>query len=102
MDFNVWNHHLQIRLLLLPTKKVRNKTKIRPGENPEFNETFSMKVPPGEQLSFMGSLLMSGLGVVTDSVECKPCMQEIKSLVPSQVKPIDTCRFLVWRSALIG
>ena len=37
-----------MRLLLLPTKKVRQKTKIKPGENPEFNETFNLKVPPGK------------------------------------------------------
>ena len=33
-------------------------------------------------------------------------MWEVKSLVPSRVKPItyqtDTCRFLAWRSAVIG
>ena len=38
---------LQVRLLLLPTKKTRHKTKIKPGEAPEFNETFEFKVPPG-------------------------------------------------------
>ncbi len=37
----------QVRLLLLPTKKIRQKTKIKPGENPEFEETFSFKVPLG-------------------------------------------------------
>jgi synaptotagmin-14/16 len=38
----------QVRLLLLPTKKHRHKTKIKQGENPEFGEQFSFKVPIGE------------------------------------------------------
>ncbi|KAI0237580.1 hypothetical protein LSAT2_011892 [Lamellibrachia satsuma] len=35
----------QVRLLLLPSKKVRQKTKIKTGDNPEFQETLSFKVP---------------------------------------------------------
>ncbi|XP_064624060.1 synaptotagmin-14-like isoform X4 [Lineus longissimus] len=38
----------QVRLLLLPTKKHRHKTKIKQGENPEFVEQFSFKVPHDE------------------------------------------------------
>ncbi|XP_074662177.1 synaptotagmin-14-like [Tubulanus polymorphus] len=43
----------QIRMLLLPTKKQRHKTKIKNGENPDFHETFSFKVPKDE-VSNMG------------------------------------------------
>ena len=40
-------------MLLLPNKKVRQKTKIKPGEDPAFEETFSFKVPEGKaQLLF--------------------------------------------------
>ena len=41
-------NNTQVRLLLLPTKKVRHKTKVKPGDNPDFQETFTVKVPPGE------------------------------------------------------
>ena len=44
--------------------------------------------------------------VVAESVERRPRVREIGSLVPGQVKPmtyqIDTCRFLAWCFALIG
>ena len=33
-------NNTQVRLLLLPTKKQRHKTKVKPGENPLFEETF--------------------------------------------------------------
>ena len=39
-------------------------------------------------------------GMVAESIESGPRVQEIRSLVPSQVKPmtyqIDACRFLAW------
>jgi synaptotagmin-14/16 len=38
----------QVRLLLLPTKKIRHKTKVKLGDCPEFQETFVFKVPPGK------------------------------------------------------
>jgi len=43
-------HSTQIRLLLLPTKKTRNKTKIKNGDTPVFEETFVFKVPGGMYL----------------------------------------------------
>lgn len=39
----------QVRLLLLPTKKQRHKTKVKVGDDPEYQETFVFKVPPGEK-----------------------------------------------------
>ena len=43
---------------------------------------------------------------MTESVECRPCVQEMRILDPGRVKPIayqiDTCRFLAWFSASIG
>jgi synaptotagmin-14/16 len=46
--------YTQVRLLLLPTRKTRHKTKIRSGDdNPKFEETFSFKVP-AEELASMG------------------------------------------------
>lgn len=33
-------NNTQVRLLLLPTKKQRNKTKVKQGDNPAFEETF--------------------------------------------------------------
>ena len=41
----------QVRLLLLPSKKVRHKTKIKMGDNPEFQETLSFKVPLSELIT---------------------------------------------------
>ena len=39
----------QIRLMILPTKRQKHKTKIKTGENPEYNETFVFsKVPSGK------------------------------------------------------
>lgn len=38
----------QVRILLLPTKKQRYKTKVKTGENPVFNENFVFnKIPHG-------------------------------------------------------
>ena len=46
------------------------------------------------------------IGTLVESVECGIRMWKFRSLVPSRVKlmtyKIDTCRFLSWRSALIG
>jgi len=40
--------HSQVRLMLLPTRKAKHRTKIRSGDdNPKFDETFTFKVPPG-------------------------------------------------------
>ena len=40
--------YVQVRILLLPTKKQRYKTKVKLGENPVFNENFVFnKIPPG-------------------------------------------------------
>lgn len=39
---------LQVRLILLPTKKQKHKTKIRSGENPQYIESFVFhRVNPG-------------------------------------------------------
>lgn len=44
-------NHSQVRMLLLPTKKQRVKTKVRTGENPAFDETFVFsKIKKGESL----------------------------------------------------
>jgi len=41
--------HTQVRLMLLPTRKSKHRTKIRSGDdNPKFEETFTFKVPPGQ------------------------------------------------------
>ena len=41
--------HSQVRLMLLPTRKTKHRTKIRSGDdNPKFEETFMFKVPPGQ------------------------------------------------------
>jgi len=41
--------HSQVRLMLLPTRKTKHRTKIRSGDdNPKFDETFTFKVPPGK------------------------------------------------------
>ncbi|XP_036366222.1 synaptotagmin-16 isoform X2 [Octopus sinensis] len=44
----------QVRILLLPTKKQRFKTKIKPGDNPEFGETFTFQKIQKEDLMNMG------------------------------------------------
>lgn len=46
-------NNTQIRLLLLPTKKSKFKTKIKQGENPEFQETFQFKIS-NEEVGNMG------------------------------------------------
>ena len=63
----------QVRLLLLPTKKVKHKTKIKPGENPEFQETFAMKVPLGKWLTLL-SHDNSGVRITKGECAClKTC-----------------------------
>lgn len=44
----------QVRILLLPTKKQRYKTKIKTGENPVFNENFVFNKIPQEEAHDMG------------------------------------------------
>lgn len=40
--------HSQVRILLLPNKKQRYKTKVKSGHNPVFQESFIFnKIPPG-------------------------------------------------------
>ena len=39
--------HTQVRLLLLPTKKIKFKTKVKQGESPQFMETFHFKISAG-------------------------------------------------------
>ncbi|XP_002735506.1 synaptotagmin-14-like [Saccoglossus kowalevskii] len=42
-------HHVQVRMVLLPAKKQRCKTKIKQGENPEWKESFRFsRLPPHE------------------------------------------------------
>ncbi|KAJ8962795.1 hypothetical protein NQ318_001194 [Aromia moschata] len=43
--------HTQVRLILLPSKKQKHKTKIRSGENPQYMESFLLhRVNPGNVL----------------------------------------------------
>ena len=55
---------------------------------------------------FVCSPLSLKLDAVAESVEHRPRVREIGNSVPSRVKAmtceVDTCRFLAWRSALIG
>ena len=55
--------------------------------------------------------MVAAAGAVAESLERGPRVREIgrwavENLVPGRVKPmtykIDTCRFLAWRSELIG
>lgn len=47
-------NNVQVRLLLLPSKKQKHKTKIRQGNNPEFNETFLFSRINPEDVNSMG------------------------------------------------
>ncbi|CAE1322438.1 SYT14_16 [Acanthosepion pharaonis] len=47
-------NNAQVRLLLLPTKKQRHKTKIKPGDNPEFGDQFQFNKIQKEDLMNMG------------------------------------------------
>ncbi|KAJ8309147.1 hypothetical protein KUTeg_014021 [Tegillarca granosa] len=44
----------QVRLLLLPTRKQRHKTKVKTGENPNFEDTFMFTKIPPEEVHGMG------------------------------------------------
>ncbi|XP_055600336.1 uncharacterized protein LOC129749392 [Uranotaenia lowii] len=46
--------HTQVRLLLLPAKKQKHKTKIRAGENPQFMESFLLHRVNPEEVNSMG------------------------------------------------
>ncbi|XP_077300642.1 synaptotagmin 14 [Arctopsyche grandis] len=46
--------HTQIRLLMLPSKKQKHKTKIRSGENPQFMESFLLHRVNPEEVNSMG------------------------------------------------
>lgn len=48
------NTHSQVRLLLLPNKKQKHKTKIRSGENPQYVESFLLHRVPPEEVNSMG------------------------------------------------
>lgn len=45
---------LQVRLLMLPSKKQKHKTKIRTGENPQFIESFLLHRVNPEEVNSMG------------------------------------------------
>jgi len=40
----------QVRMLLLPARKIRQKTKVKSGENPHFEEVLDFRVLRGEHL----------------------------------------------------
>ncbi|KAF4527716.1 hypothetical protein B566_EDAN015462 [Ephemera danica] len=46
--------HTQVRLVMLPTKKQKHKTKIRQGENPQFMESFLLHRVNPEDVNSMG------------------------------------------------
>lgn len=46
--------HTQVRLLMLPHKKQKHKTKIRSGENPQFMESFLLHRVNPEEVNSMG------------------------------------------------
>lgn len=46
--------HTQVRLLMLPQKKQKHKTKIRSGENPQFMESFLLHRVNPEEVNSMG------------------------------------------------
>ncbi|XP_017768217.1 PREDICTED: synaptotagmin-16 isoform X1 [Nicrophorus vespilloides] len=46
--------HTQVRLLLLPSKKQKHKTKIRSGENPQYMESFLLHRVNPEDVNSMG------------------------------------------------
>uniref|UniRef100_T1J0L6 C2 domain-containing protein n=1 Tax=Strigamia maritima TaxID=126957 RepID=T1J0L6_STRMM len=47
-------NNVQVRLLLLPSKKQKHKTKIRQGDCPQFNETFLFSRINPEEVTSMG------------------------------------------------
>lgn len=48
------NRILKVRLLMLPSKKQKHKTKIRTGENPQFMESFLLHRVNPEEVNSMG------------------------------------------------
>lgn len=46
--------HSQVRLLILPSKKQKHKTKIRSGENPQFMESYLLHRVNPEEVNSMG------------------------------------------------
>ncbi|XP_074042275.1 synaptotagmin 14 isoform X2 [Leptinotarsa decemlineata] len=46
--------HTQVRLILLPSKKQKHKTKIRSGENPQYMESFVLHRVNPEDVNSMG------------------------------------------------
>nr|XP_036223921.1 synaptotagmin-14 isoform X1 [Bactrocera oleae] len=46
--------HTQVRLLMLPNKKQKHKTKIRSGENPQYMESFLLHRVNPEEVNNMG------------------------------------------------
>ncbi|GBM20806.1 Synaptotagmin-16 [Araneus ventricosus] len=48
------SNHVQVRLLLLPHKRQKFKTKIRTGSKPQFNESFIFSRISPEELTSMG------------------------------------------------
>ncbi|KAL9894478.1 synaptotagmin-14 [Glossina fuscipes] len=46
--------HTQVRLLMLPNKKQKHKTKIRSGENPQYMESFLLHRVTPEEVNNMG------------------------------------------------
>ncbi|KAF8778144.1 Synaptotagmin-16 like protein [Argiope bruennichi] len=48
------SNHVQVRLLLLPHKRQKFKTKIRTGSKPQFNESFIFNRISPEELTSMG------------------------------------------------
>ncbi|CAH1792280.1 unnamed protein product, partial [Owenia fusiformis] len=47
-------NNTQVRLMLLPTKKQKHKTKIKQGEQPEYNEIFTFNKIPPDNIANMG------------------------------------------------
>lgn len=47
-------NHVQVRILLLPHKRQKHKTKIRQGENPQFNECFVFNRISPEDVDSLG------------------------------------------------
>lgn len=46
--------HTQVRILMLPSKKQKHKTKIRSGQNPQFMESFLLHRVNPEEVNSMG------------------------------------------------
>lgn len=51
---SVAHTRLQIKLCLLPSKRMRFKTKVRHGKQPKFHECFHLKGLPPEEVNSMG------------------------------------------------